>query len=36
MTTAAPGCRSCSANRAQNLVQLGVAPGAWDYLVALA
>ena len=36
VTTTAPGCRSCSANRTQNLVQLGVSPGTWDYLVALA
>src|SRR5262245_62309771 len=35
MTTAA-GCRACSANRQQNLVQLGVSMGSWDYLVALA
>jgi ferrous iron transport protein B len=34
--TAAPGCRTCSANRNQNLVQLGVSMGSWDYLVALA
>ena len=32
----APGCRGCSANRASNLVQLGITPGGWDYLVALA
>ncbi|MBS1242029.1 MAG: Ferrous iron transport protein, partial [Gemmatimonadetes bacterium] len=32
----APGCRSCSANRAQHLVQLGVTPDGWDLLVALA
>ena len=32
----APGCRNCSANRTANLVQLGVTPGDWDYLVALA
>src|SRR5512135_5249 len=32
----APGCRTCSANRAANLVQLGITPGNWDYLVALA
>jgi ferrous iron transport protein B len=31
-----PGCRSCSANRAQHLVQLGVTPDGWDLLVALA
>jgi ferrous iron transport protein B len=31
-----PGCRGCSANRAANLIQLGVAPGSWDYLIALA
>jgi len=36
VTTTAPGCRSCSANRTQNLVQLGVSLGSWDYLVALA
>jgi len=30
------GCRACSANRAEHLAQLGVAPGNWDYLVALA
>ena len=34
--SSAAGCRGCSANRAANLVQLGVAPGNWDYLVALA
>jgi len=36
VTTTAPGCRSCSANRTQNLVQLGVSLGSWEYLVALA
>jgi ferrous iron transport protein B len=30
------GCRSCSAHRADHLVELGVASGDWDYLVALA
>jgi ferrous iron transport protein B len=35
MTVAAP-CVGCSARREANLVQLGVAPGRWDYLVALA
>ena len=29
------GCRGCG-NREQSLVQLGVSPGNWDYLVALA
>jgi ferrous iron transport protein B len=29
-------CRGCSAHRASNLVQLGVRPDRWDYLVALA
>jgi ferrous iron transport protein B len=33
---AAPGCRGCSASRAANLVQLGISPDGWDYLVALA
>ncbi len=33
---AAPGCRGCSPRRAANLVQLGVSPERWDYLVALA
>ena len=32
----APGCRTCSANRSANLQQLGIAPGDWDYIVALA
>ncbi len=32
----ATGCRGCSANRASNLIQLGITPGGWDYLVALA
>ena len=32
----APGCRGCSANRAQHLTQLGVAQDGWDVLVALA
>jgi ferrous iron transport protein B len=32
----APGCRACSANRSTNLEQLGIAPGDWDYIVALA
>ena len=33
---AAPACRTCSANRSSNLEQLGIAPGDWDYIVALA
>ena len=33
---AAPGCRGCSASRAASLVQLGINPEGWDYLVALA
>ena len=33
---ASPGCRGCSPRRAANLVQLGVNPERWDYLVALA
>jgi ferrous iron transport protein B len=33
---AAPGCRTCSATRAQHLHQLGVAADGWDILVALA
>ena len=33
---AGPGCRSCSAQRESNLVQFGITPGSWDYLVALA
>jgi ferrous iron transport protein B len=30
------GCRGCTAHRAANLAQLGIAVGTWDYLVALA
>ncbi len=33
---AGTGCRGCSAQRAANLVQLGIDPENWDYLVALA
>ncbi len=33
---AAPGCAGCRVSRAESLEQLGVAPGPWDYLVALA
>ena len=29
-------CRGCTADRETNLIQLGVSPGRWDYLVALA
>ena len=29
-------CRGCTADRDTNLIQLGVSPGRWDYLVALA
>lgn len=29
-------CRGCSANRTQQLIQLGLRPDRWDYLVALA
>ena len=37
MATAAPaGYQGCSAQRAQNLVRLGLNPDRWDYLVALA
>ena len=36
MATAAAQCRGCSADRAASLVQLGVRPDQWDYLVALA
>ena len=32
---AAPACRGC-ADRGESLIQLGVAPGRWDFLVALA
>jgi ferrous iron transport protein B len=37
MTSAAsaPACRGC-ADRGESLIQLGVAPGRWDFLVALA
>ena len=35
MTATAP-CVGCTARRESNLVQLGVAPGRWDYLIALA
>ncbi len=35
-STAAAPCVGCHANRASSLVQLGVRPGRWDYLVALA
>ena len=30
------GCASCSEHRTQSLVQLGLSPSRWDYLVALA
>ncbi len=33
---ATAGCRGCSANRAEHLVQLGIRLDKWDYLVALA
>jgi ferrous iron transport protein B len=33
---APPACRTCSANRSANLEQLGIAPGDWDYIIALA
>ncbi len=37
MATVAPAaCQGCSAQRAQNLVRLGLSPDRWDYLVALA
>ena len=36
MSTTASPCRGCSANRAANLIQLGVRQDRWDYLVALA
>ena len=37
MSTVAPAsCHGCSAQRAQNLVRLGLSPDRWDYLVALA
>ncbi|MGI9627112.1 MAG: ferrous iron transport protein B [Longimicrobiales bacterium] len=35
-SVAAPACHGCSAQRAQNLVRLGLSPDRWDYLVALA
>ena len=36
MTTAAAPCHGCLAQRDISLVQLGVQPGKWDYIVALA
>lgn len=34
--SAGAGCRACSSQRAAKLVQLGIDPTTWDYLVALA
>ena len=36
MTTVAAPCHGCIAQRDTSLVQLGVQPGKWDYIVALA
>ena len=36
MTTATAPCHGCIAHRDTSLVQLGVKPGKWDYIVALA
>ncbi len=36
MTTAVAPCRGCLGHRETNLIQLGVKPGKWDYIVALA
>ena len=36
MALATEPCRGCAATRADNLVRLGISPGRWDYLVALA
>ena len=36
MTTAVAPCRGCIAHREDSLVQLGIHPGKWDYIVALA
>jgi len=34
--TLTAGCKGCSANRGENLIQLGLDPSRWDYFVALA
>ena len=35
-TLSASPCGSCAQHRTQSLVKLGLSPGKWDYLVALA
>ena len=34
--TLTAGCKGCSANRGENLIELGLDPSRWDYFVALA